>query len=284
MEAKYDASYVSQFYDQYGEREWIRFERSPMRRVNFHVHRWYLEQYIKQGDTVLEVGAGPGRFTIELAKVGAKIMVGDISPKQLELNYEKVQEAGYEEAVVGRELMDIVNLSQFPSESFDALVCYGGPLSYVFDQVDQAIDELLRVTRPEGYVLLSVMSLLGSTHAGLPVVLGLAEKWGLDAIQQVNETGNLYGDVSIAGHYCHMFRWSELQELLKRHSCIIVAASASNFLSVRNEETLEKIMDNPTLWEAFLKWEVDFCKGPGAIDGGTHILTVVQRTEAKFQP
>lgn len=283
MEAKYDASYISQFYDQYGEREWVRFERSPMRKVNFHVHRWYLERYIKQGDRVLEVGAGPGRFTIELAKLGASILVGDISPRQLELNREKVQEAGYEGAVVGREVMDIVNLSQLPSESFDAVVCYGGPLSYVFEQVDDAIGELLRVTKPGGYVLLSVMSLLGSTHAGLAMVLGLAEKWGLEAIQQVNETGNLYGDVSIAGHYCHMFRWTELRELLNRQACTIVAASASNFLAVRNEEALEKIMDDPQMWEAFLTWEVDFCKEAGAIDGGTHIIVVVQRKEEKVQ-
>ena len=120
VEAKYDPNYISQFYDQYGEREWVRFERSPVHTVNYHLHLWYLQQYVKQGDAVLEVGAGPGRFTIELAKLGTSITVGDISPGQLESNGERVQEAGYEAAVIGREVMDIVDLSHLPLESFDA--------------------------------------------------------------------------------------------------------------------------------------------------------------------
>ena len=37
-------------------------------------------------------------------------------------------------------------------------------------------------------------------------------------------------------------------------------------------------MDDPGSWEAFLRWEIDFGKEPGALDGGTHILAVVQRT------
>ena len=92
----YDPSYISRFYDEYGEREWRRFgtEAQPANRVNFHVHRWYLQQYIRPGDTVLEAGAGAGRFTIELVRLGARVWVGDISPAQLALNEQKVAEAG----------------------------------------------------------------------------------------------------------------------------------------------------------------------------------------------
>lgn len=63
----YDPAYVSRYYDEYGEREWDRLEASPAGRVSFHLHRRYLQRYVEAGDHVLEVGAGPGRFTIELA-------------------------------------------------------------------------------------------------------------------------------------------------------------------------------------------------------------------------
>jgi len=276
MSSKYDPYHISQFYDTYSEREWGRFDGTPARQVNFHIHRWYLQQYIQAGDHVLDVGAGPGRFSIEMARLGARITVGDISPGQLELHREKLAEAGYEEAIVAREVVDIVDLSTFAAETFDVVVCYGGPLSYVFERADDTMRELLRVTKPGGYVLLSVMSLPGATHTFLPSVFALARQYGLERIQQVNDTGDLYGDVATGGHYCHMYRWSELQALLQRHPCTLVAASASNFLSIRNDETLQEVMNDDQIWETFLSWEIDFCKEPGAVDGGTHIIAIVQ--------
>jgi hypothetical protein len=52
-----------------------------------------------------------------------------------------------------------------PEGSFDAVVCFGGPLGYVLGEADRALAELLRVTKQGGRVLLSVMSLLGTARA-----------------------------------------------------------------------------------------------------------------------
>ena len=138
------------------------------------------------------------------------------------------------------------------------------------------MEELLRVTKPGGYVLLGVMSLLGSTNAFLPGVLKVTEQFGLEVAHHVNSTGDLYGDYS-GGHHCHMYRWSELEVLLRAHGCETVAASASNFLSLQNKEAMQQAMSDPQLWQALLAWELDFCKEPGALDGGTHIIAVVRR-------
>lgn len=277
MSSKYDPAYIRDYFERYGEREWERLDVDPASRVSFYLHRRHLERYIKPGDHVLEVGAGPGRFTIELAKLGATITVCDISSAQLELNRWYVQEAGHEQSVAAREVLDIVDLSRFSSEQYDVVVCYGGPLSYVFDRADDAISEMLRVTKPGGYLLLSVMSLVGSARALLPPILAVSRQIGLDLVSKVNTTGDLYGEAAVSGHICHMYRWSELEALLKRHAGTIVAASASNFLSIGNEDALREIEGDPVTWEAFLQWEVDYCREPGALDGGTHIIAVMQR-------
>jgi ubiquinone/menaquinone biosynthesis C-methylase UbiE len=167
----YDPEKTSQYYDQYGDQEWERLIKNSTNQINFHVHQWYLHKYIQPHHHVLEAGAGPGRFTIELAKLGAMITVGDISPKQLELNKQKVKESGYENHVIDRRILNIVNLSEYPANHFDAVVCYGGPLSYTFDHFHEAMSELIRVTKPSGYVLISVMSCIGTVRAFFPAIL-----------------------------------------------------------------------------------------------------------------
>ncbi len=279
---KYDPHYISCFYDDYGEREWERFERSAADRVNFRVHLHHLQRFVKAGDDVLDAGAGPGRFTIELARIGTTVTVVDISPVQLELNRQKLSEAGFEPNVSGRYLADIVDLRQFPDAAFDATVCYGGGLSHVMDQAGNALAELVRVTKPGGYVLVSVMSLVGSAGALLSKFPDLIEGFGRESLDRELETGDLCGPTS-RGNRCHMYRWRELEALLSTQDCEIVEKSAANFLAIRNEGILTVFEQNPELYDWFLRWETEYCQEPGAIDGGTHIIAVVRRRDACYR-
>lgn len=287
--AAYDADYVRALYRD-ADREWGRFEhRGPAGRANLHLHSWHLRQRIRAGDRVLDVGAGPGRFTIELARLGARVTVGDLSPEQLEANRQKVMEAGLETSVEARAVMDVVDLSPLAAESFDAVVCYGGALSYVFDRADAAVGELLRVTRPGGLVLLSVMSLLGSVRHFLEPCLKLARQHGPAVISGLLATHDQVGAVAgesadSPGHRLRYYTWADLRALLGRHRCEVVDASAANFLAVGgNAERLRTVLDgehqdDAALWEAFLEWEVACCREPGAMDGGTHIIAVARKT------
>src|SRR5215213_241754 len=124
----YDAKRAAAFYDEYGEREWTRFEDGRTGIVSFEVHRHYLERFVGAGDRVLDVGAGPGRFTIELARIGADVTVSDLSAGQLELNRERVAAEGLEDRVVESVVADVVDLGHWENGTFDATVCFGGPL------------------------------------------------------------------------------------------------------------------------------------------------------------
>jgi SAM-dependent methyltransferase len=264
----YDPEYIARFFDDYGEREWARFDTAAMDRVNLEVHRRLLGEFVRPGDRVLDAGAGPGRFTLELARLGATVVAGDISPRQLELHADKTAEV--EESIEAREVLDILDLSRFEDASFDAVVCYGGPLSYVLDGASTALGELLRVTKPGGHVLLSVMSMLGAARAFFDQLPGMVEEFGWDrAVRDIFATGDLPADIN-RGHVCRLYRWSDLERLFDPHPCRVVAASAANFLSVRQDD-----------WdERFLELEVEACREPGALDGGTHIIAVLERSAA----
>ena len=84
--SRYDAHWMARVFDEYGEKEWERWERSHADQVKLHVHCHYIRLAVKEGDSVLEVGAGAGRFTQVLAELGAQIVVADISEGQLNLN------------------------------------------------------------------------------------------------------------------------------------------------------------------------------------------------------
>jgi SAM-dependent methyltransferase len=188
-----------------------------------------------------------------------------------------VLEAGCDASVVACAVMDIVDLAALPTAEFDAAVCYGGALSYVFDRADRAVGELLRVTKPGGLVLLSVMSLLGTSRRFLADGLAAARAHGPGVVDAVLATGDQVGTLA-GGHACHLYRWAELEALLRRHPCEVVDAAAANFLAIGgNEALLPPVLDDPALWAANLAWEVASCRQPGAIDGGTHIIAVVRR-------
>lgn len=145
----------------------------------------------------------------------------------------------------------------------------------MLDGADRALDELLRVTRPDGHVLLGVMSRHGSLRAFLAVAAEEIDEFGLDEMQEIVETGFLPGHHSSLGPM-HLYTWRELEAMLRRHPCEIVAASAANFLSIGNDETCERWLADQSMWDRFLSWEIDACAQPGAIDGGTHIIAVAR--------
>jgi SAM-dependent methyltransferase len=272
MPLAHDPEYTSQFFDTVGDHEWDRHDSSWAARTSFEIHCRYLRENVRDGDYVLDAGAGPGRFTIELALLGARVSVGDVSEVQLRLNEERVQAAGHDDAVVSRVRLDICDLSMFTDGEFDVVVAFGGPLSYVADRADVAISELCRVTRPGGRVLLSVMSTLGTMRLFLSQAFHESREFGPDHIDHLLASGDLMRQTN-RGHECHMFRWRELSELLTRHGSVL-SASATNFLTAQDE----RLLDSASAEERaqIHRWELELCREPGALDAGTHILAVLQ--------
>ena len=60
-------------------------------------------EYIRKGDTVIDLGCGPGYFTIDMAKMtgaGGKVIAVDLQEKMLERVGEKAAAEGLEERIV----------------------------------------------------------------------------------------------------------------------------------------------------------------------------------------
>ncbi len=265
---------LRELFDEYGEREWERLEVDARSRASFEIHRRFLARFMTPGMRVLEVGAGPGRFTNELAQLGCRVVVTDISPVQLALNEEQVERAGFSRAVEERRQLDVCNLSTLAGGAFDAVVAYGGPVSYAFEGAENSLSEMLRVTRPGGVVVASVMALVGTLRFYLRALPQYAAEGRLDVLRQVVDTGdNRYDGPA---HPCRLFRWQEILGIVNRLPCTLAGASASNFLTCGDQEVVEGVAADPLLWPLLLDWEEQACAEPGALDGGTHLLFAIR--------
>ncbi len=269
----YDPPAVAAYFDQLAEGEWQRFDKHALGAVHEHIHNLYLERFVPRGSRVLEIGAGPGRFTRTLHRLGCRIVVADISDVQLALNRRYGSEYGFATSVEAYQKLDICDLSAMPAASFDVVVAYGGPLSYVFERRDEAVESCRRVLKPGGALLASVMSLWGTLHRHLAALKDLP-LWSMNSIV---ESGDLTPENDpTSPHKCHMFQSVELANLLERHGFNVEALAASNALCTNLEPLLLELRQQPERWQALLDLESQATAQPGYVDGGTHLIVAAR--------
>ena len=97
---------------------------------------------------VLDIGTGPGFFSIILEELGyTTITAIDVSNKMLEVAKENIQQYGKEHSSIQLIQMDAQKL-EFDSESFDIIVSRN--LTWNLEKPQQAYSEWLRVLKPNG--------------------------------------------------------------------------------------------------------------------------------------
>ncbi len=123
------------------------------------------------GATCLDAGCGVGSHSVRLARRGFSVVGVDFSESALEAGGENLCALGLEDRVrLRRE--DLLRLS-FPDASFDYVLCWG-VLMHV-PEVERAIDELARVVRPGGMLVLSEAN-AASLHCRLLQGLNLVRR------------------------------------------------------------------------------------------------------------
>lgn len=279
----YDRDYTKTFYDAYVQAEWSRLEATAYGRLQALIHTDFIQRYISPGDRVLDAGSGPGRFSIEVARLGATVTVLDISNQQLELAKRKLSDAkvlsGVDKFIKG----DIVDLSIFQDNRFDLVICFGGAISYTCEKRYEAVKEIIRVTRPGGVILISVMSRMGVHNAVrknmIPILEdpdGAAELG--TSYWSVLDSGDLPGFDSRIGMRhpaMHLFTSQELSSLIS--GCDILELAGSNVTASEFSPELETIAENPKAWETVVKLEKRVNTNPGLVNSGSHIILAARR-------
>lgn len=268
----YEPASTAAFYDVYGEAEWARLE-TAYGRLQAVIHGDVLAEHVREGQHVLDAGCGPGRFTSRAAQLGADVVALDSSPGQLDLARRTCSTAG----VTARATFvegDIVDLSGLPDDAFDVVVCFGGALFYVRERRWAAAAELVRVCRPGGVLLVSVMSRLGSA-CNVVRQGGIADPDEPARVRSILTDGELSGVPfsrvpGFAHPPMHLYTGAELVELLA--GCQPLTLAGSNVTLSQGDPRNDALLTDEQVWAEVVATERRCCCEPGFVDVGSHII------------
>jgi len=138
--------YLTDYYNRFDEdgRLQTRFGH-----VEFLTTMTYVEKYLWPGARILEIGAGTGRYSHALARMGYEVDAVELVERNVELFQQMTQP---EEKITIRQ-GNATDLSDFASEAYD-IVLLLGPMYHLFDRADQkkALSEAIRVTKRGGVI------------------------------------------------------------------------------------------------------------------------------------
>ena len=152
---KEDIKIVSEFYDKSVEVEWNRIVNRP----EFLLTCRMLDRYIKQGDTVLDIGGGPGRYSFYLADKGCEVTLFDISPENVKFAQANTTDKGSRVTAICGDARDADKLV---STQFDHVLLMG-PLYHLLDEAERlvAVETALRLLKPGGLLYAAFISMSG---------------------------------------------------------------------------------------------------------------------------
>ena len=118
----------------------------------------HLEPYLPTNPNalILDAGGGPGRYTIELAKMGYDVILFDYTPELLKFAKKKISYYKVKDKIKNIIEGSITDLSLFDDYHFDSVICLGGPLSHIKGESNRnkAVSELVRVTKKDAPIFI----------------------------------------------------------------------------------------------------------------------------------
>ena len=144
---------IRDYYDTNVQSEWTRIANRP----EFLLTCRMLDRYIKPTDTILDIGGGPGRYSLYLAQKGCSVTLLDLSVENTKFAAEQAAQQGVSLQTITGDARQADKLTQ---NLYDHILLMG-PMYHLLEEYDRtnAINTALNLLKPNGIIYVSFISL-----------------------------------------------------------------------------------------------------------------------------
>jgi ubiquinone/menaquinone biosynthesis C-methylase UbiE len=267
---------VRTYYAGFGEHEWTRLESPGDGALEFAITCRTLALHLPPDARVLDIGGGPGRYTIWLAQQGHRLVLADLSPELLAIARTKIAEAGVSAMVEEVVEADARDLSRWADESFDAVLCLG-PFYHLPDPEDrhEAAAELCRVLRPRGLAFVALMPRYAFVRRTLAIPDERHHLAQPEFMTKLLQEGMFFND--IPGRFTHGYgvRPQEVTPFFERYGLATLALLAAEGIAIDVQEALFELAESdPVTYQAAFDVIFSTASDPSILGMASHLLYV----------
>ena len=257
-------NYIKLHYEAYDEDGRLRSKHGM---VEFATTMHYIEKYLKKGDTVLEIGAGTGRYSHAIAQSGYSVDAVELVEHNIDIF--KNNTADGENITVRQG--NALDLSFIEDNHYDITLLLG-PMYHLFTVEDlrKAIEEALRVTKRGGKVFISYC---GNDASVVQFLFG-KHMTKTEPYASLTDTTtfrlNSTPDVIIKLH-----RKEAIDELISELSVKRLHFIGTDMMTLYMSEKVDEMDEEE--YALYLKYVLAICERPDLVGASNHFLDILKK-------
>ena len=239
--------------------------------IEFLTTKKYIQKYLKKGNKILEIGVGTGRYSLFYASRGYDVTAIEYVQHNLDVLKSKITP----EMKIDAQLGDAVNLSRFADNTFDITLSFG-PLYHLYNNKDinKAISEAVRVTKPGGIIMLAYL-----TSDSIMATWALGKGHLLDGY--LTDFDESFKMINYEEGCFSAFYISEFKEIMSKFNINYLKNIATDGLAHHYKEQIDSL--NSKEFNMWFKYHLSTCEREDLQGYSNHMLYICKKLDGNIK-